>query len=158
VFKALILEDAGGTITASVREPEDSKLPPKNVTVAVEYTTVNYKDGLVINGGGGLVKRWPHVPGIDFSGSVLKSEHPAYRPGDKVVLTGWRVRETQWGGCAQKASVNGDYLIPLPPRLSARAGSDEVWLFGGGGGSGGRKQARTYGDPIPPTRRQLAGY
>ena len=120
MFKALILEDAGGTITASVRELEDSKLPPENVTVAVEYTTVNYKDGLVINGGGGLVKRWPHVPGIDFSGSVLKSEHPAYRPGDKVVLTGWRVGETQWGGCAQKASVNGDYLIPLPPRLSAR--------------------------------------
>ena len=80
MFKALILEDAGGTITASVREPEDSKLPPKNVTVAVEYTTVNYKDGLVINGGGGLVKRWPHVPGIDFSGSVLKSEHPRIVP------------------------------------------------------------------------------
>ena len=86
----------------------------------MEYTTVNYKDGLVINGGGGLVKRWPHVPGIDFAGTVQRSEHPDYRAGDKVILTGWRVGETHWGGCAQKASVNGDQLVPLPAGLSAR--------------------------------------
>lgn len=120
MFKALVLEEMGGTVTASVRELEDSELPAGNVTVAVEYTTVNYKDGLVINGGGGLVKRWPHIPGIDFAGSVLKSAHPAFRPGDRVVLTGWRVGETQWGGCAQKASVNGDYLVPLPSGLNTR--------------------------------------
>jgi acrylyl-CoA reductase (NADPH) len=90
------------------------------VTVAVEYTTVNYKDGLVVNGGGGLVKRWPHVPGIDFAGRVLASEHPGWKPGDTVVLTGWRVGEVQWGGCAQKARVNGDWLVPLPQGLTTR--------------------------------------
>jgi acrylyl-CoA reductase (NADPH) len=120
MFRALLLEETGGTVTASIRDLDDSTLPSGNVTVAVEYTTVNYKDGLVINGGGGLVKRWPHVPGIDFAGTVQKSDHPAYRVGDKVVLTGWRVGEVQWGGCAQKASVNGDQLVPLPPGLSTR--------------------------------------
>ena len=95
-------------------------MPPGNVTVAVEYSTINYKDGLVINGGGGLVKRWPHVPGIDLSGTVLESSHPSWRAGDKVVLTGWRVGEVHWGGHAQKASVNGDHLVPLPSGLTTR--------------------------------------
>jgi acrylyl-CoA reductase (NADPH) len=120
MFRALLLEETGGTVTASIRELDDSTLPNGNVTVAVEYTTVNYKDGLVISGGGGLVKRWPHVPGIDFAGTVQSSERSDYRVGDKVVLTGWRVGETQWGGCAQKASVNGDQLVPLPAGLSTR--------------------------------------
>jgi len=120
MFKALVLEEAGGGITPGIRELDDSALPASNVTIAVEYTTVNYKDGLVINGGGGLVKRWPHVPGIDFAGTVQKSEHPAWRPGDKVVLTGWRVGELYWGGFAQKASVNSDYLIPLPATFTTR--------------------------------------
>lgn len=120
MFKALVLEEAGGAIAPAIRELDDSALPVGNVIVAVQYSTVNYKDGLVINGGGGLVKRWPHVPGIDFAGTVLKSEHPAYRPGDKVVLTGWRVGEVSWGGLAQKAAVNGDYLVPLPPGLTTR--------------------------------------
>jgi len=120
MFRALVLEDSGAGITAGIRQLEDSALPVGNVTVAVEYSTVNYKDGLVINGGGGLVKRWPHVPGIDLAGSVLKSEHPAYSAGDKVVLTGWRVGELHWGGLAQKASINGDYLVPLPAALTTR--------------------------------------
>ena len=120
MFRALMLTEANGVITPGIQELEDSGLPPGNVTVAVEYTTVNYKDGLVINGGGGLVKRWPHVPGIDFAGTVLESQHPAYRPGDKVVLTGWRVGEIHWGGHAQKAAVNGDYLVPLPSPLTTR--------------------------------------
>lgn len=120
MFRALVLEESGSVVTPRFRELEDSALPAGNVTVAVEYTTVNYKDGLVMNGGGGLVKRWPHVPGIDFSGTVEKSEHPDYRPGDKVVLTGWRVGEIYWGGFAQKASVNGDYLVPLPAGFTTR--------------------------------------
>jgi acrylyl-CoA reductase (NADPH) len=120
MFRALLLEETSGIVTASIRDLDDSTLPNGNVTVAVEYTTINYKDGLVINGGGGLVKRWPHVPGIDFAGTVQRSEHSAYRVGDKVVLTGWRVGEVQWGGCAQKASVNGDQLVPLPDGLSTR--------------------------------------
>lgn len=120
MFRALVLEETGGAIASSVKELDDSALPAGNVTVAVDYTTVNYKDGLVVNGGGGLVKRWPHVPGIDLAGTVQRSEHPAYRPGDKVVLTGWRVGELHWGGCAQKAVVNGDWLVPLPAGLSTR--------------------------------------
>lgn len=120
MFRALILEEAGGVITPNIRQLEDSALPPGNVTVAVEYTTINYKDGLVINGGGGLVKRWPHVPGIDFSGTVLQSSHPSWRTGDKAVLTGWRVGEIHWGGHAQKATVDGDYLVPLPSGLTTR--------------------------------------
>jgi len=119
MFRALVLEQPGAGAPA-VLDLDDSALPPGDVTVAVEYTTVNYKDGLVINGGGGLVKRYPHVPGIDFAGTVLKSAHPGYRVGDKVLLTGWRVGELQWGGCAQKAAVNGDWLVPLPAGLTTR--------------------------------------
>jgi acrylyl-CoA reductase (NADPH) len=120
MFKALLLEESNGQVTATVRDLDDSTLPAGNVSVAVEFTTINYKDGLVINGGAGLVKRWPHVPGIDFAGTVRESKHPDYAPGDKVVLTGWRVGETHWGGHAQRASVNGDHLVPLPPCFSTR--------------------------------------
>jgi acrylyl-CoA reductase (NADPH) len=120
MFRALVLEQTDGVVTSSIRELDDSALPTGNVTVAVDYTTINYKDGLVINGGAGLVKRWPHVPGVDFAGTVENSEHPAYRPGDKVLLTGWRVGEVQWGGCAEKVSVNGDWLVPLPTAFTTR--------------------------------------
>jgi len=120
MFKALLLEESAGKVTPVVRELEDSALPAGNVTVTVEYSTVNYKDGLVVNGGGGLVKRWPHVPGIDFAGTVEASEDSRFRPGDKVVLTGWRVGELHWGGCAQKARVNADWLVALPAGLTTR--------------------------------------
>jgi acrylyl-CoA reductase (NADPH) len=120
MFKALVLEQADGTVKSAIRELNDTALPAGDVTVAVEYTTINYKDGLVITSGGGLVKRWPHVPGIDFAGSVLTSQHAAYQPGDKVVLTGWRVGEIQWGGCAQKASVSGEQLVRLAEYLDTR--------------------------------------
>jgi acrylyl-CoA reductase (NADPH) len=120
MFKALLIDKSENTVTASVRDLDDSSLPPGNVTVAVEYSDINYKDGLIVTGGGGLVKRYPHVPGVDFAGSVLKSLDPAYKPGDKVVLTGWRVGELHWGGFAQKASVDGDWLVPLPVGLTTR--------------------------------------
>ncbi|MEA3097883.1 MDR family oxidoreductase [Caballeronia mineralivorans] len=120
MFKALVLENNGSALAASVKDLDEVNLPPGNVTVAVEYSGVNYKDGLVATGAGGLVKRYPHVPGIDFAGSVLASRDPAYKSGDKVVLTGWRVGEVQWGGLAQKASVNGDWLVPLPAGLTTR--------------------------------------
>jgi acrylyl-CoA reductase (NADPH) len=120
VFKALVLENNGSALAASVKDLDEVNLPPGNVTVAVEYSGLNYKDGLVATGAGGLVKRYPHVPGIDFAGSVLASRDPAYKSGDKVVLTGWRVGEVQWGGLAQKASVNGDWLVPLPAGLTTR--------------------------------------
>lgn len=120
MFKALVLESANSVVSASVRELEDSALPAGNVTVAVEYSTLNYKDGMILRGVGGLVKTYPHVPGVDFSGTVLESTHLNYRPGDRVVLTGWRVGELQWGGLAQKAVVSGDWLVPLPQGITTR--------------------------------------
>jgi acrylyl-CoA reductase (NADPH) len=120
MFKALVVDNDGGTVAASVQDLDEASLPPGNVTVAVEYSGLNYKDGLVATGSGGLVKRYPHVPGVDFAGTVLESRDPAYQPGDQVVLTGWRVGEVQWGGLAQKAAVSGDWLVPLPAGLTTR--------------------------------------
>jgi acrylyl-CoA reductase (NADPH) len=120
MFRALVIDSNGGTVSASLQNVNEASLPPGNVVVAVEYSTVNYKDGLVVTGAGGLVKRYPHVPGVDFAGRVLESRHLSYKPGDGVVLTGWRVGEVQWGGMAQKASVDGDWLVPLPAGLSTR--------------------------------------
>ncbi len=120
MFRALVIDNNGGTVSASLQNVSEASLPAGNVIVAVEYSTVNYKDGLVVTGAGGLVKRYPHVPGVDFAGQVLESRHPAYRQGDRVVLTGWRVGEVQWGGLAQKASVDGDWLVPLAADLSSR--------------------------------------
>ena len=121
-FRALLLEREGDApATASVQLLEDDRLPAGDVTVAVEYSTLNYKDGLVLSvNGGGLVKSWPHVGGIDFAGTVEASDDPRYGPGDKVVLTGWRVGERHWGGFAEKARVNADWLVPLPEGLTTR--------------------------------------
>ncbi|WP_212525751.1 acryloyl-CoA reductase [Actibacterium sp. MT2.3-13A] len=121
MFNALIVEkDEDGKTHAGVQQIDEDRLPEGEVTVAVEYSTVNYKDGLCIGPGGGLVRHYPHVPGIDFAGTVEASEDARYRPGDKVVLTGWRVGEVHWGGYAQKARVKADWLVPLPGGLSTR--------------------------------------
>jgi len=122
MFRALVVEkDDEGKTRASVQELDDSRLPDGDVTVAVEYSTLNYKDGLCIGPGGGLVRHYPHVPGIDFAGTVEASSDDRYAPGDKVVLTGWRVGEAHWGGYATKARVKADWLVPLPEALDARA-------------------------------------
>ncbi|ATX67186.1 acryloyl-CoA reductase [Roseinatronobacter bogoriensis] len=120
-FNALLVtkNDEGKTHAAVTQIAED-QLPEGDVTVAVEYSTVNYKDGLCIGPGGGLVRNYPHVPGIDFAGTVEASDDTRYKPGDKVVLTGWRVGEVHWGGYAQKARVKADWLVPLPDGLSTR--------------------------------------
>lgn len=119
MFKALLVEkDDEGKTSASVTEISEDQLPEGDVTVAVEYSTVNYKDGLCIGPGGGLVRNYPHVPGIDFAGTVESSSDDRYKPGDKVVLTGWRVGENRWGGYAQKARVKADMLVPLPEGLT----------------------------------------
>ncbi|MEM1388201.1 MAG: acryloyl-CoA reductase [Pseudomonadota bacterium] len=121
-FNALIVEkDDDGKTAAGVQEITEAQLPEGDVTVAVEYSTVNYKDGLCIGPGGGLVRTYPHVPGIDFAGRVEASDDPRYKPGDAVVLTGWRVGEVHWGGYAQKARVKADWLVPLPEGLTTRA-------------------------------------
>ncbi|MXU66582.1 acryloyl-CoA reductase [Oceanomicrobium pacificus] len=120
-FNALVVEKSEeGATSAAVRQLEVADLPKGEVLVAVDYSTVNYKDGLCIGPGGGLVRSYPHVPGIDFAGTVERSEDPRYTPGDKVVLTGWRVGEAHWGGYAQKASVRADWLVPLPDGLTTR--------------------------------------
>jgi acrylyl-CoA reductase (NADPH) len=121
MFRALVVEkDEAGATHAGVQVLDESRLPPGDVTVAVEYSTLNYKDGLCLTTGGGLVKTYPHVPGIDFAGRVLASDDPRYAPGDAVILTGWRVGETWWGGYAEKARVKADWLVPLPAGLTTR--------------------------------------
>ena len=121
MFKALVVEkDDARKTHATVQQLDESRLPEGEVTVAVEFSTLNYKDGLCIGPGGGLVRRYPHVPGIDFAGRVLESHDDRFAPGDKVVLTGWRVGETHWGGYAQKARVKADWLVPMPAGLTTR--------------------------------------
>ncbi len=117
-FTALVLED-GDDLTVELKSLAKSDLPEGDVTVAVEYSTVNYKDGLIVDGNKGrLVRSFPHVPGIDFAGTVEHSDSPDYKPGDKVVLTGWRVGEIHWGGLAQFARVQSGWLVPLPDGIS----------------------------------------
>ncbi|MEO3414932.1 acryloyl-CoA reductase [Roseovarius sp. CAU 1744] len=122
MFKALVVEkdEESGKTSAAVTELGMDDLPEGEVTVAVEFSTVNYKDGLCIGPGGGLVRKYPHVPGIDFAGTVEASSDDRYKPGDKVVLTGWRVGEAHWGGYSQRANVRADWLVPLPAGLNTR--------------------------------------
>ena len=121
MFKALVVEKSDtGVTSASVQDLAMDRLPVGDVTVAVEYSTLNYKDGLCIGPGGGLVRNYPHVPGIDFAGRVLASDDARYAPGDRVVLTGWRVGEAHWGGYATHARVKADWLVPLPAAISTK--------------------------------------
>lgn len=120
-FQALLVErDDDGKTSASVQTLTDDMLPDGDVVVAVEYSTVNYKDGLCVGPGGGLVRNYPHVPGIDLAGTVESSSDGRYKAGDKVVLTGWRVGEAHWGGYSQKARVKADWLVPLPDGITTR--------------------------------------
>lgn len=121
MFNALVVtKNEDGKTAAAVESINLEQLPEGNVTVAVEYSTVNYKDGLCIGPGGGLVRNYPHVPGIDFVGTVEESADDRYQAGDKVVLTGWRVGEAHWGGYAQKARMDADWLVPLPEGLAPK--------------------------------------
>lgn len=120
-FNALVVEkDEEGKTSAAVRTVSDNQLPEGDTTVAVEYSTVNYKDGLCLGSGGGLVRNYPHVPGIDFAGTVEQSDGDEFNPGDKVILTGWRVGENRWGGYAQRARVRSEWLVPLPEGIDTR--------------------------------------
>lgn len=120
-FRALVTDrDEDGRIVSSVQHLDDDRLPQGNVTVNIDWAGLNYKDGLCLTGAGGLVRAYPHVAGIDFAGTVRESDDGRYRAGDKVVLTGWRVGETHWGGYAERARVNADWLVPLPEGLSTR--------------------------------------
>ncbi len=119
MFKAVVVRKEGEEKpVAAIEEISLDQLPEGNVTVAISYSTLNYKDGLCLTSGGGLVRSYPHVPGIDFVGTVEQSSDARYKEGDEVILTGWRVGEVHWGGYAQKARVNADWLVPLPNGLS----------------------------------------
>ena len=120
-FRALVLtQGADRKVSGAIETLPEDRLPAGDVVVAVDYSTLNYKDGLVLTTGGGLVKTWPHVGGIDFAGTVERSENAAFKVGDKVVLNGYRVGELHWGGYAAKARVKGDWLVKLPAGLSTR--------------------------------------
>ncbi|MFG0525000.1 MDR family oxidoreductase [Pseudomonas sp. zjy_9] len=120
MFKALLIEKNEDLYQTRLTELDDSQLPEGDVTVRVEFSTLNYKDGLAISGRSPVVRRFPMVPGIDLAGVVEASNHTRYKTGDRVLLNGWGVGETHWGGLAQKAQLKGDWLIPLPDQLSAR--------------------------------------
>ena len=160
-FRALMLHEVGGEVVPRIEAVDESRLPPGEVTVAVEYSTLNYKDAMVLQRLGRLVRNYPHIPGIDFAGTVEHSDLPEFKPGDPVILTGWRVGEVQWGGYAERARVKAAWLVHRPERLSAfqgmaigtagftamlavmalerhglRPGAGEVLVTGGAGGVG----------------------
>ena len=119
-FRALVLHEEGGRVVPHLETLDEERLPPGDVTVRVEYSTLNYKDGMILEGQGRLVRRYPHVPGIDLAGTVEHSESPEFKPGEPVLLTGWRVGELQWGGYAEKARVKAEWLVRRPEGLGAR--------------------------------------
>lgn len=119
-FEAVYLTENDGKVSAEVKTLATDNLPEGEVMVEISHSTINYKDGMIIKGLGRLVRDYPHVPGIDFSGEVLESADDLYKPGDKVVLTGWRVGEIHWGGLAGRARVRANWLTPLPVGLSER--------------------------------------
>lgn len=114
MFTALLVEKDDAGYRTGLRQIEEDRLPPGDVRVRVAYSTLNYKDALAITGRAPVVRQFPMVPGIDFSGEVTQSRHPRFAVGDKVVLNGWGVGETHWGGLAGLAQVKADWLIPLP--------------------------------------------
>ncbi|MGO1296701.1 MAG: acrylyl-CoA reductase (NADPH) [Vibrio sp.] len=120
MFDALILNQEEKRTIATIEQLDESHLPESEVLVAVDYSSLNYKDGLAITGKGKIIRNFPMVPGIDLAGKVLNSDDPRYQEGDSVVLTGWGVGENHWGGMAQKASLKADWLVPLPHGLSSK--------------------------------------
>ncbi|SET93788.1 MDR family oxidoreductase [Paracoccus homiensis] len=120
MFDAILIEKEGDAQSVSIKQTDEAALPQGDVTVEIAFSTLNYKDALAITGAGPVVRGFPMVPGIDFSGTVSDSAHPDFKPGDKVVLNGWGVGEKHWGGLAGKARVNGDWLIHLPDGIDMR--------------------------------------
>ena len=114
MFKAVLIEKDDAGYRAGLRELDDVALPEGDVTVRVDYSTLNYKDGLAITGKGPVVRKFPMVPGIDLAGTVEASSHPGIAVGDRVLLNGWGVGEGHWGGLAQRARLKGEWLVPLP--------------------------------------------
>ena len=120
MFKALILDQQEKNTIAEIRQVEESMLPDGEVLIDVDYSSLNYKDGLAITGKGRIVRQFPMVPGIDLAGRVIESKDARYQAGDSVVLTGWGVGENHWGGMAEKASLKADWLVPQPQGITAK--------------------------------------
>ena len=119
-FSALLLTQVGRSTEAALVALDDSNLPEGNVDVRVEYSSLNFKDALAITGRGAIVKRWPLVPGIDLAGVVERSAHPGWKPGDRVVVNGWGLGEIHWGGLAQRARLDGGWLLARPGAYDGR--------------------------------------
>ena len=123
MFSAVLIEKGEAGQTVGGTDLDEAQLPDgsdDNVSIDVEYSTLNYKDGLAITGKSPVVRKFPMVPGIDLAGVVTQSSHPDWKKGDRVVLNGWGVGETHWGGLAQRARLSGDWLVPLPPEFTTR--------------------------------------
>ncbi len=120
MFKGILLRELDGKVSAALEDIDEAQLPAGDVTVDVQYSTLNYKDGMILKGMGRLVRQYPHVPGVDFAGRISASSAPGWNVGDEVILTGWRVGETHWGGYAQKARVKSDWLVKLPAGMSTK--------------------------------------
>lgn len=120
MFRALVLQENQSRVTTSIEELSETQLPDGDVDIAVEYSSLNYKDGMILKGLGRLVHQYPHVPGVDLAGTVMESRSRLFHPGDRVVLTGWHVGERHWGGYAQKARVKSEWLLPLPENLTTK--------------------------------------
>ena len=119
-FKALIINQEDENFTREIKSIDKSFLKHGDVTIKVDYSDLNFKDGMILKNGGRLVKEFPHIPGIDFSGTVLESENPKFKEGDEVILTGFRVGEVFFGGYSQIAKVNADFLVKKPKDLTSR--------------------------------------
>ena len=119
-FKALVLHQEGENFTREVKDLDKSFLKHGDVTVKVDYSSLNYKDALILKNGARLVKEFPHIPGIDFSGTVVESHNQKFKEGDEIILTGWRVGEIFFGGYSQYAKVNGEFLVKKPKSLTSK--------------------------------------
>lgn len=120
MFKAILLTQENKTTHAELVELDEARLPAGDVRVRIEYSALNYKDALAVTGRGAIVRNWPMVPGIDLAGTIEHSDVAAWKSGDRVVVTGWGLGETQWGGLAQKASLSADWLLALPGAYTTR--------------------------------------
>ena len=119
-FKAIVLSQEGENFKREVKTLDKSFLKHGDVTIKVDYSDLNFKDGMILKNGGRLVKEYPHIPGIDFAGTVIESDNPKFKEGDKVILTGFRVGEIFFGGYSQIAKVNGDFLVKKPESLTSK--------------------------------------
>ena len=120
MFKALVISKSGDAQQCAVRDADATELPEGDVTLKVDYSTVNYKDGLAITGKAPVVRKFPMVPGIDGAGTVTASSHAQFKTGDQIILNGWGVGESHWGCLAQRARLKGDWLIKRPAQFTAR--------------------------------------